>query len=138
MEFINKKSHLILIGLWIMGSILTVKSLGLLYGTIAVVIGGLLAYSTYTDLQDKIIPDKSTALVLILGLLSIYFNLDNALVHLIACALTAVVLIGAHIVSGKQIGLGDVKLLTVLSLYLGPNGIMSLLFISTLLAGLFG
>jgi len=100
-------------------------------------IGIMLSGMTYWDLEKHVIPNKLTATVLIMSLIRIFLNIELAIIHGITGVITFSILYITYILSKKQLGVGDIKILTVLSLFLGPEKILTLLFLSTLLAGIF-
>lgn len=100
--------------------------------------GLLLAYSTKSDLENRTIPNKASAAVFAIGLIYISINTTLVIPNFICFVITLLILLSAYFICKKQIGLGDVKILTALSLFLGPEKTLSLLFISTVFAGVYG
>lgn len=134
-----KPIHKIILGFTFLFSVIMVLQMGGSYvGMTALFIGIALAFATVADLRNLTIPNRISLSVLMLSLLFMLFNQDLVIKNTIAMGITGVILMIAYFMSKKQIGLGDVKILVALSLFLGAEKMVELLLISTLLAGLFG
>lgn len=91
------------------------------------------------DIKEKTISNKILIILLVICTTSIYFvNKDNLLNIAIAFVGTTVVLLILSKFSNGALGFGDAKLLSILSLYYGLEGILMVLFLASLLVALIG
>lgn len=92
---------------------------------------------SFVDLKIYIIPDSINIFIFILALIYIFFNKLNILYHIIGFFLISLpFLIIAVLTEG--IGGGDVKLFAVCGLFLGGAHIFLAMFLSCILASIFG
>lgn len=95
--------------------------------------------ASITDLYSRIIPLKLMVFSLILRLFifGIFYN-NNSLINYLLGGITAFAVMNLLIlISKKQVGGGDLALMTVTGFYSGINIFFSILFISIILTGVF-
>ncbi len=104
---------------------------------IAMAIGllALLAWAVVTDLRARIIPN--TVSVLVIGLYALRTAIDwpNATPLADLAVAAAVLTIGFILFARNCIGGGDVKLITALALWAGPQHMMAMAFVISLTGG---
>jgi len=95
--------------------------------------------SSITDLYSRIIPLKMMIFSLILGVLIFgIFYKPNTLINHILGGVTAFAVMNLLIlISKKQVGGGDLSLMTVTGFFTGINIFFSILFVSIILTGMF-
>lgn len=91
------------------------------------------------DIKEKKISNKILIILFVTCSASIYLiNMSNLLNIAIAFVGSTVVLFLLSKFSNESLGFGDAKLLSILSLYYGLEGILMVLFIASLLVALIG
>jgi leader peptidase (prepilin peptidase)/N-methyltransferase len=123
--------------------LLTVVSFLLIYNkwglTIAAGVGyiftALLIISAFIDIEEGIIPDRITYPGMIMGLLLSFYTIGikSAVIGLI---LFGGILLGAALLSRGGMGGGDIKLAAVIGAFIGYEGSVITLFLSSLMGGL--
>lgn len=104
----------------------------------ALLLTATLAVAIATDLRDRRIPNRLTAVAAVLGLSLIAADGAAALLNgVLAAVAVATPLLAVSLIRPEGIGMGDVKLVAVLGLYLGWAA-WSALLIAFALAGLAG
>ena len=104
----------------------------------ALLLATTLAVATLTDVRARRIPNRLTGAAAALGLVLAAVDGSAALVDAVAAALVvAAPLLAVSLIRPQGIGMGDVKLVAVLGLYLGWSAWPALL-IALVLAGLAG
>jgi len=104
----------------------------------ALLLTATLAAATVTDLRARRIPNRLTAAAAALGLVLAATSGSTALINALAAAsAVAAPLLVVSLIRPEGIGMGDVKLVAVLGLYLGWAAWPALL-IALVLAGLTG
>ncbi|MCD5401720.1 A24 family peptidase [candidate division NPL-UPA2 bacterium] len=108
----------------------------MIYNHIGVLI--ILLLASITDIKHKIIPDMLLLAGLLVGILLFALNpLQPLITMLINITIIFTVLLLLYFLSKKAIGLGDVKLITLLGLYITLNEVFAVALIAVLLSGLF-
>ncbi len=104
---------------------------------IAMAIGllALLAWAVVTDLKARIIPNTVSVLVIGLYALRTAVNWPNAAPLADLAVAGAVLTLGFILFARNCIGGGDVKLITALALWAGPQHIMAMAFVISLAGG---
>lgn len=97
--------------------------------------GALLAYITVCDMRKRMIPNRSVLMMLFITLVYLSLKLEIAMSHILTSLMVLILFILIYFVSKKQVGMGDIKLLGAMGLFLGPEKIITCIFASTLLAG---
>jgi len=91
-----------------------------------------LIVATFTDVKKKIIPDKLNAAALLLGIV-FWFLGDRKIYYLASIAIAFTLLMILAFATDGKIGGGDIKLLSVLGLYVGLLDWCMMIFISTMI-----
>lgn len=91
-----------------------------------------LIVATFTDVKKKIIPDKLNAAALLLGIV-FWFLGDRKIYYLASIAIAFTLLMILAFTTDGKIGGGDIKLLSVLGLYVGLLDWCMMIFISTMI-----
>jgi len=91
-----------------------------------------LIVATFTDVKKKIIPDKLNAAALLLGIV-FWFLGDRKIYYLASIAIAFTLLMILAFATDGKIGGGDIKLLSVLGLYVGLLDWCMMIFINTMI-----
>lgn len=79
----------------------------------------MLVKISYIDYKLKIIPNKLSICVAVLGIFNLIINYDNCKIYIASAAITFAVFLFLAIITDGGIGGGDIKLFTALGLVLG-------------------
>lgn len=114
------------------------------YNTISLFIpyallNSILTAASLKDLKDKIIPDLLILLGCTAGIAAIYLNPTIAFFHSLAGGVVAGGIFALISLATKgAIGMGDAKLFACIGLFLGLQGVLVTMLISTILSGIAG
>jgi leader peptidase (prepilin peptidase)/N-methyltransferase len=107
-------------------------------GLIGVVFVFVLVAATMIDLEFRIIPNKLTLAAAITGIILVSFlGLQPLLAHLLAAVIAGVCLFIPAVIFPAGMGMGDVKLVAVMGLFLG-RAVAPAIFIAMLLGAVVG
>lgn len=108
----------------------------MIYNHIGVLI--ILLLASIADIKYKIIPDALLVAGLLAGIVLFAFNPRTSLITLlINLAVIAAILFAIYFASRKAIGLGDIKLIILLGLYINLYEVAAVSFVAVMLSGLF-
>lgn len=142
-EEVNKNIYILITALivfnLIWGYILFTKFGFILYYFSIYLLINILLIIAIIDYKTKYIPDILILVLLALGMWTMFVIPDVSFYNpLLTSIILFLVLLIANKVSKDSIGMGDVKLIPVISLFLGFSNIFSVIFISLLLSLIFG
>jgi len=81
----------------------------------------LLITAAYIDHKHKIIPDKLTLIIALLGIINLILNFKNCKIYIASAAITFAVFLFLAMITDGGIGGGDIKLFTALALIFGAE-----------------
>ncbi len=98
-----------------------------------------LAIVTFYDLKSLIIPDGVIIAGVTVGLVLLFLNKDNSLITVIlaSCVMGGLGL-GISLLTKGGLGLGDVKLMATLAIYMGLWNVISVALVASVLSGVVG
>jgi leader peptidase (prepilin peptidase) / N-methyltransferase len=101
---------------------------------------GILIAASALDIKKKLISNKLIIFSFSVGILINFISLDFSKVFdaFLALIITGSVLLILYFVSRGSIGIGDIKLISCMSIFLGLQAIISVFFIAVVLSGLAG
>ena len=91
-----------------------------------------------TDITKKQISNKWVVICLLFGMLKIIFNRELLGQAVLGFVTAAVISYAIYFISKGELGMGDVKMLGCIGLYMGAYGFMEVLFLAVLLVVIFG
>lgn len=99
----------------------------------------ILTVISWKDIKTKTISNGTILILFVSGLIFLFLTMNvSYIIDAVGAAVVVFALMSfASFLSKGSIGMGDVKLLSVVTLYIGSMGIFNMLFLSTLLAGLY-
>jgi len=101
-----------------------------------VVVSIILLLASITDVKQKLIPDKLILAGVLAGLLLFAFYPQlHAVTLIINIGIIAATLLIIHLLSKKALGLGDVKLITLMGLYITLSEVFAVALIAVILSG---
>ncbi|SHK19275.1 Type IV leader peptidase family protein [Clostridium cavendishii DSM 21758] len=99
----------------------------------------ILFYISVEDIKTKEVSNKAVIAMFIVAIPSIYFiNRDIVLKVLIGFLVISLVLFGISKLTKGALGMGDVKVISALTLYLGFEGSMIIVFLASFLVAIIG
>lgn len=117
-----------------------IYELNIVLWTIGLVVITMLVFEMVFDTKYMILPDFSTVILIVAGVLRLLFESDNPLPYVYGAVGGWAFLLLLHIITkGKGMGMGDVKLVFFMGLWLGWQRLalaMYIAFISGAIAGL--
>jgi leader peptidase (prepilin peptidase)/N-methyltransferase len=112
------------------------SNINLLFNTLTIFIIFIVSQK---DIKEKRISNKILIILFAICSASVYFiNRDNLLNIGVAFVATTIILMLLSKFSKEALGYGDAKLLSILALYYGLEGILTVLFLASLLVALIG
>lgn len=91
------------------------------------------------DIRERVVPNKVAVLLGIVSIASLFtVNRDNLINVGIAFLVTAIILFLLSKFTNEALGYGDSILLSILALYYGVEGILSIIFLSSLFVAIIG
>ncbi|MGE5630286.1 MAG: prepilin peptidase [Caulobacteraceae bacterium] len=115
-----------------------VYSFGISFFSYAILFTALIL-ACFIDVEEGIIPDKIVIISSAAGIVLSFFNTDVPFLSAVSAGImTASVLWLVSFITKEGLGVGDVKLYASAAVYLGFEGTLSAIAISTIASGIFG
>lgn len=104
-----------------------------------IIIIAILAVASLIDIRKKIIPDTLIIIGSIIGIVMLFLNTEITYISVLAgVVIVGGILLIISLVSEGALGMGDVKLIACLALFIGLEKLIGTLFVSFIASGLIG